>query len=148
MNPSFLFHQTAKRFLTNNLTLILPKPNVAEQIRYITLPLHRHYSYHVRNKLQKFLKVHFLKLRFRFTFTIHWVFFFFFNMRTGFQTLFAQMLCMAIAVQTAISDILTQPLEILKWDYLKTKGFLIDQAYNWQNNVILYSGNTPGSRVI
>lgn len=62
---SFLFDKIVKRFLINKFSPTLTKPNVDEQMKYITLPFQGNYSYHVKIKLQTLLKIHFPQISFR-----------------------------------------------------------------------------------
>ena len=67
--PNNLVDKMVKRFLNNKFDNTSKNSVVNNEIKYITLPFQGHFSYYIRNKLQRLLKLHFPDINFRFIFT-------------------------------------------------------------------------------
>ena len=67
--PNYLFDKFLRRFLNTKFSPLQQIEKSQDDIRYVTLPFQGHYSYHIRNKVQKLLKLHLPDISFRFIFT-------------------------------------------------------------------------------
>ena len=67
--PGQLFEKAVKKFLIEKFKTTKDNTVINKDIKYITLPFQGHYSYIVRNNLQRVLRLHFPDFNFKFIFT-------------------------------------------------------------------------------